>query len=525
MRLRQLSLVEVRTYAPHTDILTLSFLITAYGYHQADSLHTSSENMADINKDVEKDADRPPARTTFTEGQVDGNAGVSNELSTGSKELNPEIREADIRRASDAEPAIRDAASTEQPVVAGQADAETSGVGAAATTVTDADRLTRQEESRLTLQSNWLAAIDAQGRPPFDAYEYPFYSDVHVVGEVSEGLGPYKLLNALPMQADGNVAIAIVLRTAYFEYAAWPGAATRTLKTNVERYHGGTFAEEFAALCSLCLGIRLKAGDANRRFDSADPLGRFQAYQSRVPPSLIFNRSRAIVPSALAIPSLDNIRERLRPIPSIEYRMLTELVRAARAYQDALWIAESEPNLAWLLLVSALEIAASAHVSDTGSPEENLREYQPRLAVVLESAGGSELVANVGDLLKNLYSATRKFIRFCEQFAPPPPEVRPSMDWMQIEWTWPNLKKILTKVYEHRSNALHAGIPFPAPMCRRPERWNEERAVSERAITGLAESTLGATWAPKDAPISLNAFQYIVRASLLKWWDHISVPT
>jgi len=33
------------------------------------------------------------------------------------------------------------------------------------------------------------------------------------------------------------------------------------------------------------------------------------------------------------------------------------LTRAARLYQDALWMIESEPSLAWLLLVSAIETA------------------------------------------------------------------------------------------------------------------------------------------------------------------------
>jgi hypothetical protein len=32
--------------------------------------------------------------------------------------------------------------------------------------------------------------------------------------------------------------------------------------------------------------------------------------------------------------------------------------RAARLYQDALWIVESEPNLAWIMLVSTVETAA-----------------------------------------------------------------------------------------------------------------------------------------------------------------------
>lgn len=471
------------------------------------------KNMSDTHRSLEDEKDRPLADSAEKNAWTDVDESGADNLAAEGKASASQSREADVCRASPPTSAFEGLAP----------DVENPLIGATAASVGQ-DVPVRSTEARLTLQSNWLAALDAAGKPGLEAFEYPLYSDVHVAGEIVEGLGPYKLLNALPLRADGSVAIAVILRATFYEVASWPGALPRTLKTNVDRYHGGTFADEFAALCSLSMGVRLKAGDANRRFGANDPMGRFQAHQSRVPPTLVLNRSRAIVPSAFATPPLASIGSRLRTIPFIEPRLLTELMRAARAYQDALWIAESEPNLAWLLLVSALEIAASAHVSDTGSAEGNLREYQPALAALLASKGGDELVAEVGGLLKNLYSATKKFMRFCEQFAPPPPDVRPNLDWMRIEWAWPKLKKVLAKVYEHRSHALHAGIPFPAPMCRAPERWGEEGAVSERAVTALAESTLGATWTPGDAPISLNTFQYFVRASLLLWWDHISAP-
>ncbi|QDD66653.1 hypothetical protein EJD96_22040 [Herbaspirillum seropedicae] len=377
------------------------------------------------------------------------------------------------------------------------------------------------EIAPLSSQSNWLASMKATEKTLI-AHEYPFYSDVNVISEISEGLGPYQLFNAVPMREDGRVAIAIVLRTELYEDNSWPGAAPRRIETNVDRYHGAGSAEELASLCSLGLGIRLRAGDSNRTFDPRDPRGRFHSHQWRLTPTLVFDRDRPIVPSAIANPSLDSMRKKLQSIPTIEPRLFTELVRSARAYQDALWIAESEPHLAWLLLVSALEIAANAHVAEAGSPESNLRELQPRLAATLESAGGEKLVAEVGEQLKHLYSATKKFLRFCEQFCPPPPAKRPSVEWMKVNWNWSNLKKILNKIYGHRSSALHAGIPFPAPMCRRPDKVGSEE-FSERGVTALAESTLGATWTPDDAPMSLNTFQYFVRASLLKWWDHISM--
>lgn len=194
----------------------------------------------------------------------------------------------------------------------------------------------RPEGGMLPLQRNWLMATQAANEASTIAYEYPFYSDVQVVSEIVDGLGPYQLFNALPMQVDGSVSIAVILRENSYENEIWPGALHRALKTNVERYHGAAAPEELAALCSVGLGIRLRAGDANRRFDSRDPRGRFQAYQWRFTPTLIFDRKRPVVPSALTQPSLNSIRERLSYIPTIEPRLFTELVRSARAYQDVM---------------------------------------------------------------------------------------------------------------------------------------------------------------------------------------------
>jgi hypothetical protein len=44
------------------------------------------------------------------------------------------------------------------------------------------------------------------------------------------------------------------------------------------------------------------------------------------------------------------------------------LIRAARLHQDAVWIAEQEPELAWLMLVSALETGAGRWDRSAGSP-------------------------------------------------------------------------------------------------------------------------------------------------------------
>lgn len=378
---------------------------------------------------------------------------------------------------------------------------------------------------RLPSQSNWLKFIETEkagSQECFGGSEYPLYSDVGVRGEIEKGLGPYALLNALPMGSGTSADIVMILRSFNFEPYV-PVNASDLLKTDVTRFHGGHLPEEITALISLALGIRLKSGEANRYFDGSDRLGRFRAYSSRPWPSLSVNPERPIIPTPKDV-LLNDIQARLKTIPTLEADLYIELVRAARAYQDALWIAETEPHLAWLLFVSALEIAANAQFSSAGSATENLKELKPDLARMVENAGGADLLSAVAKDLKGLFGSTKKFLMFCEEFMPTEPSERPSLDWMKIDWSWPGLQPILNTVYSLRSHALHAGIPFPAPMCTQPDQWAEDKVPSERAITSFGFRTLSAQWVPKDAPIALHTFQYFARGALLKWWDRISIP-
>lgn len=380
-----------------------------------------------------------------------------------------------------------------------------------------------EQPHRLISQSNWIAFLAGQDKSEqecFGGNEYPMYSDARVVGELPDTLGPYSLLNAVPPRSEGGAVITIILRAFYFEPHTTVLNHNHPLETVEDGYHGGWFPEELAALTSLALGIRLKCGDAIRRFDDRDPYGRFVSPRTQHFPMLTFRKNQAVVPPPEQV-SLSEISARLGTIPHLDPSLYTELVRAARSYQDALWIAESEPHLAWLLMVSALEIAASAHVTLRGTPAENLKELQPDLAQIVHSSGGDKLLSEVAGQLKNLFSATKKFLLFCEQFRPAEPIIRPEYNDHKIDWDWPSLKKILSKVYGLRSRALHAGVPFPAPMCTYPDQHGSS-APAERAVTALAIQTLGAQWIPEDAPITLHAFQYIVRSCLLGWWDHLA---
>jgi len=148
-------------------------------------------------------------------------------------------------------------------------------------------------------------------------------------------------------------------------------------KTSADRYHGGSFQEEIAALTSLAMGGRFRAGNSTRRFEpGGDPRGRpIVSGSRRMAPTLIRElHFRWRLPSAVeGEHSLDSL-EILSRLPTLRPDLAVSLVRAARLYQDSLWLIESEPSLAWLMLVSAVETAANRWQTEKGDPLDRVRE-------------------------------------------------------------------------------------------------------------------------------------------------------
>ena len=116
--------------------------------------------------------------------------------------------------------------------------------------------------------------------------------------------------------------------------------------------------------------------------------------------------------------SLDEAIPYLERLPTIPAADAITLLRGARQYRDALWLGDSDPHLAWLLLVSAVESCASYHAMANVSPTETLASAKPTYLVAqLEAAGGApQLVEDMAGHLAGPLGATGKFIRFIKEF-------------------------------------------------------------------------------------------------------------
>ncbi len=371
----------------------------------------------------------------------------------------------------------------------------------------------------LTIQENWLAVKN--GHASLAVLECPFFTDARIVGELVQQSWPYAFLNTVPMHEEpGLVQMPLVLRI-HYHLDGFPGAIDWK-KTDATRYHGGWLWDEVAALTSLCMGVRMKSGEPMRRFSAsdADQFGRPTSAAAFRLPVIGLDKRRLVLPRvARTIGETETLR-RLESITWLRHGDVTALVKAARLYQEALWIAESDPGMAWLLLVSAIETAAEHWRSDHGSPSERLQESKPALKERLHAAGGDELVDFVANEIIDSLGATNKFVKFVLEHLPPEPKDRPSPAF-QIPWSKTKLRENLGLIYKHRSDALHGGTPFPAPMCEAPYFDQESKQFADKPL-GLASKSHGSVWTAADTPILLHAFEYISRGALTTWWDSMA---
>jgi hypothetical protein len=362
---------------------------------------------------------------------------------------------------------------------------------------------------------NWIAFRD--GEPVLEGYECLVYTDARLTGELATGLEPYALFNLVPFPRGGVQAAAALRMSLHVAFETWP-----LDKTDTARYHGGSMTDEIAALASLKCGIRLRTRGETRRFDvGGDPRGRPVGWNLRPEPTLATGIRGTVLPQATGEHSMMPIAE-LDAFPALTPTQAIALVRSSRLYQDALWLVESEPHLSWLMLVSAIETAANLWRSEADKPLERLTASRPDFVKFLVATGGEELANRVASEYADSIRATKKFVDFLVAHLPSPPEKRPAA-WGQVEWSPDGLRPAFRKIYEHRSRALHDGIPFPPPMCEPPFKDETSDTIAERPI-GLAMSGYGGTWMLKDTPMLLHTFEHIVRHVLNAWWASMAAP-
>jgi hypothetical protein len=333
------------------------------------------------------------------------------------------------------------------------------------------------------------------------------------VGEFS--VQPYDFINLVPVIPGQDVKPALVIRLGYHWHQALPTPSER--KSDTSRYHKGWLDDELAALASLILGVRLQCGATTREFrPDGDPKGN-PTYVNRKRVYGLPAKDQLRLPPPEEPPLLDGLSS-LSHLAELSPQQSVALVKAARLYQQALWHAEIDSADAWLLLVSAVETAATCWKGQRRSVMEEFEDGSPTLFNFLRPLGDDSMLEGVAKILHGKTKVQMKFVDFLIRFLPSPPPQRPP-DVFQIPWIPEQLRVAFSKIYDHRSRALHDGIGFPFPMTERPMRIGHEKGTFSERPAGLMTSTLGATWDREDSPMFLHVFAYIVQRSLLAWWD------
>jgi hypothetical protein len=352
------------------------------------------------------------------------------------------------------------------------------------------------------------------------AVEIELFTDATITGDSPEGCGPYLLLNTIADSGKGGrPAIVLRLESNESPSTGFPDF-DRFGETDTERYHGGAISDEVAALLSLELHMRVEVGRTIRHFwPGGDPRGRPSEFTGGVQPILLSGIHGPIIPQLAGQRCLNNLRL-FQKLPLLEPRAASVLIRAARQYQNALWVSDGEPHLSWLMLVSAIETASQHWHHAEVSLVEVLRSVKPDLCEALEQAGGEALVERVAAEFGEGLRPTKKFIDFIIAFRPPEPPVRPP-EFARCPWSKSQLSERLSVIYGHRSRALHDGKPFLQPMCDRPHGYGDGSGPPPEIPFGEAHQTLGGIWVKKDLPMLLHTFDYIVRGALLRWWESL----
>jgi hypothetical protein len=352
---------------------------------------------------------------------------------------------------------------------------------------------------------NWRLSADGAAE---NAMEVAIYSDAQLVEHTTQ-FGPYELINTIPTDRREQLPMAAVLRmTWHIQRDALPDMSA----SNHKMFYGGVIWDEITALISLALGIRAQAGGIIREFRNDDPRGLPVQHSHRRPTLPPVQALRRTIPS-LGQANITDIPKVLDIYPRIPPDKAIDVVRAARMYQLGAWMSDADPEYAWLKFVSALEAAAVCWWRGGDDPTDALRKVKPDLAATLQDAGGEDLVAQVGDSLKDQLRATHRFLTFMKRYAPPPPDPRPPA---VVQVDWEQLHKAIALVYRYRSDALHSGLSFPPPLLEPPLQLARDQPLSERPV-GSAVAYGHAVWEANELPMHLHVFEYITRSALLSW--------
>jgi hypothetical protein len=164
----------------------------------------------------------------------------------------------------------------------------------------------------------------------------------------------------------------------------------------------------------------------------------------------------------------DELSKLLDRVAKLENDLASRLIAAARLYQKALSLLLENVDIAYQLLISAVETVSNAvhrsyrpPVNEIMQGRENLVEH---LRKRLSEQEVEEIMKMIGDQIP---WSTKKFVKFIEKYLTEnaweqPDPLYPGLEFKHLIPKREFLAEATKKIYDSRSDFSHHGQPYPA---------------------------------------------------------------
>jgi len=314
--------------------------------------------------------------------------------------------------------------------------------------------------------------------------EYQVLSDAEIIGGID--YGPYLLrpweFNEKKGPGDERWLLLRVTEKAFSaDENPWQHATPKG------DYHGGGIPSELTALGSLFLRRRVRLGAMVRLDDS--PLY-VSGFPGHVDEGLVAGRS-----------NFGDLNEWFELVKQLKSDLQLPFILAAKFYQQAIDLIEEKPDLAYLSLVSAIEVLSQ----DFAVPLPTLAEINERLARMVGRIGEDDLRNEITEqIIEREFLTSRRFVAFIvahtgDEFWRA--EGRPEQGRGRVEPA--QLPELMRRIYNQRSRTLHRGEPFP------PNIFHPPGIASEMPL-GLGMVIGERRWDPEDFIPHTSFFERLV---------------
>lgn len=305
--------------------------------------------------------------------------------------------------------------------------------------------------------------------------------DAQFVGEVE--YGPYwlRLWTFGDVPAGENRYLCLGINERIKPLATDPGQLSKK-----GFYHYGGVPGELVALASLFLRRRMRLGPLVRMEDRP----------------VVGKPKKTMINEQLAMgrANLTDLAPWLKLTAALAPEYQLPFILSAKRYSRALQFIETEPDIAYMELVCAVETLAQADIE--GDISIGLEDLNPKVAEVIRKIADPKLQKELCNTMRELVGAKKKFRMFVERYTAEEfwAESKPGRGRV----TCTELKKSIDLIHGQRSNTSHTGQDFPPTVYLPP-------FLGEETPQALMMTSAQRRWKPKDYVPHVSFFERLAQ--------------